>query len=316
MKSKPMKMVLPLCLSLLSLQAALAGPLQRRQVAADAVWLVHADFERVRQTPLGQYFLGELEKPQAGVAFAALRVLIDFDARKKLSSATLYSHGATPEDAVLLLQGDFEIERLVNMAQAGQEYHSNKHRGCMVHNWIDFTNPVRGGSPARNYGATHTNGTIVLGQRFGRVTEALDVLDGLQGSLEKTNAFPQAGAASGPTILVAVTRLGDFSQLAPQAAMLKTLKTLNFSATERENQLALELSVEAENEEAAKGLLTINRGLLALAAMQAGQSPWAKMLQSISTSQTNATVAASFQTPAADLLQAIRDTNSAGPRPR
>ena len=311
-----MKMTLPLCLSLLGLQAALAGPLQRSQVASDATWFVHVDFERVRQTQLGQYFLGELEKPQAGDAFAAMRLLLDFDVKKKLASSTLYSHGPMPEDAVLLLQGDFELERLVNVAQAGQEYRSNKHRGYMVHNWLDLASPNRGGRQTRSYGATHKNGTIVLGQRFDRVTEALDVLDGLLESLAKTNALQQAGAAGSPALLVAVARMADFSQIAPQAAMLKALKTLNFSATETENKLALELALEAENDEAAKNILTINRGLLAVAAMQAGQSPWAKMLQGISTTQTNSTVAASFRVPAADLIQAIKTANFGGPRPR
>jgi len=316
MKLNLMKMTLPLCLCLLGLPAAWAGPLQRSQVAADATWLVHLDFDRIRQTQLGQYFLGELEKPQAGNTFAALRVLLDFDARKKLAAGTLYSRGPAPEDIVLLLQGDFEIERLVVLAQAGQDYHSNKHRRYLVHNWVELTNPGRGGNPARNYGATHTNGTIVLGQRFGRVTDALDVLDGLQDSLAKTNTFQSITTAGNPALLAAVARLADFSQVAPQAAMLKALKTLNFSATETESKLALELSVEAESEESARSLLTINRGLLALASMQAGQAPLAKMLQSIAITQTNATMAVTLHVPAADLIQVMKDANSAAPRPR
>lgn len=312
-----MKVALPVGLSLvLGFQAALAGPLQRSQVAADATWFVHLDFDRLKQTEVGRYFLGELEKPQAGISFTALRTLIDFDARKKLTAGTLYSRGATPEDAVLLLRGDFEVERLGNVAQAGQDHRRNEHRSYTVHNWLDSMNPARGARPTRSYGAMHTNGTIVLGQRFGRVTEAIDVLDGLQSSLAKTNAFKPAGAGGGSSFLVGVARLADLSQLAPQAAMLKALKMLTFSATETDNNLALELVLEAENEEAAKNILIFNQGLLALASMQGKQSPWTRMLQGISARQTNSTVRASLNVSAAELVQMMKDANAAGPRPR
>ena len=316
MKFEQMKMALPVCLSLLGLQTALAGPLQRSQVAVDATWFVHLDVDRLKQTQLGQYFLGELEKPQAGVSFAALRTLVEFDARKKLTACTLYSRGAAPEDAVLLLKGDFEIERLTNVAQAGQDHRSNEHRSYTVHNWLDLVNPARGSRPTRSYGATHTNGVIVLGQRFSRVSEALDVLDGLQSSLEKTKTLKQSGSGGGPAFLVAVARLADLSQLAPQAAMLKPLKMLTFSANETDNTLALELFLEAENEEAAKNILIFNQGLLALASMQGKQSPWTKMLQDISATQTNSTVKASLNVSAAELVQMMKDANGAGPRPR
>ena len=316
MKFNQMKMALPVFLSLLGLQAALAGPLQHRQVAADAVWFVHLDFDQLKQAQLGQYFLGELEKPQAGMSFAALRTLVDFDARKKLTAGTLYSRGTAPEDAVLLLKGDFEVERLANVAQAGQDHRRDEHRGYTVHNWVDLMNPARGARPTRSYGAMHTNGMIVLGQRFGRVTEALDVLDGLQTSLAKTNAFKQAGAKGGPAFLVAVARLTELSQLAPQAAMLKPLKLLTFSANETDNNLALDLCLEAESPEAAKNILTFNQGLIALAAMQGKQAPWTKMLQDISATQTNSTVKASLNVSAAELVQVMKDANSAGARPR
>ena len=45
--------------------APLATPLQRTLITADVAWWIHVDVDRLKQTEVGQFVFGELDKPEA-----------------------------------------------------------------------------------------------------------------------------------------------------------------------------------------------------------------------------------------------------------
>ena len=88
--------------------AGIAAPLHRADVAANPVWLAHVDFDGLRPTPMGQYILAEMNKPEPEAKLAAFKAIVSVDPRTQLHGATVYSVGSTPEDGILLVYADFD----------------------------------------------------------------------------------------------------------------------------------------------------------------------------------------------------------------
>src|SRR5205814_3420565 len=120
----------------LACSTAFAGPLNRADVSAQAVWVAHIDCDTLRPTTLGQYLVTELEKPDATARFAAFQSIFSFDPRKQLHGITLYDAGSTPADGVLLLYVDFDPDRILTLARAANGYDSLTNGQHVIHNWI------------------------------------------------------------------------------------------------------------------------------------------------------------------------------------
>src|SRR3954466_16025633 len=97
--------LLTACLAILGL-AAVGGPLQRADLPADPSWVIHADFDGLRPTAIGQFILAEMDKPEAQAKLALFQSLFSFDLRTQLHGVTLYSSGDAAEDGVLLVYAD------------------------------------------------------------------------------------------------------------------------------------------------------------------------------------------------------------------
>jgi hypothetical protein len=308
MKMQQIKIVLALCLCGVGTQAVWAGPMQRSQIPADAAWFVSLDLDRLKTTQVGAFLMAELEKPEVQQKLAMFQALFNFDPRKKLKGCTLYSRGSTPEDAVLLLQGEFDPQRLAALAALGKDFQTSQHRGYTINSWIDQRKNASGGT-LRAFGAIHTNGTVLLGQKAVRIGEALDTLDHLQASLETSKALPQV-PPSDSVVLIGAARQAGLGQLPPNAAFLKNFKTLCLTAGEAQQNLGAELVIETENEDAARNLVAIGQGLLAWVAMQGDKSGHNRLLQGLATAQTNSLVSLSLKLPAADAVQMLKDAQA------
>src|SRR3954464_8825215 len=77
-----------------------ATQLQRADVAANSIWVLHINCDTLRPTAIGKYILAELEKPEAQAKLAVFQNVFSFDLRTQLHGLTLYSGGSTPQDGV------------------------------------------------------------------------------------------------------------------------------------------------------------------------------------------------------------------------
>ncbi|MDB6059700.1 MAG: hypothetical protein JWO95_3544, partial [Verrucomicrobiales bacterium] len=114
-----------------------AGSLQRADVPAEPGWVAHVDLDAVRPTPVGQFILQEMDKPEVQRKFAAFNLIFNFDPRTQLHGMTVYGMTKSPEDGVLMVYGDFDAGRLTKLAEAAHDYKSTTHNKHVIHNWID-----------------------------------------------------------------------------------------------------------------------------------------------------------------------------------
>lgn len=282
--------------------AALAGPLQRSQVAANAVWMAHLDVDKLKQTRIGQHVLAEMEKPEAKNKLAAFEAIFSFDPRRDITGITLYGTGTRPNQGILLLHGSFDTQRLITLAKAGQNYASSEHRTHVIHAWTDEKKAAAGRKDARTFAAVH-GGSVVLGQTQEAVAAALDVLDNVSANLGSTGYFLDV---AGTGFLQAATRKMEVPEGQPHSAMLRQAQYLSLTAAETAGQFQLNCFAQAASPEAAQSMHQVAQGLLALASLQTNKPEAVKFAKAIHLAQSGENLTATLTLPAADVIEEMK----------
>jgi hypothetical protein len=282
-------------------------PLQRSDVAAEPVWVLHVDCDALRPTTIGQFLLTEMEKPDAQAKFSAFQSIFNFDPRRQLHGLTLYSTGKTPEDGVLLVYADFDPDRLVTLAKAAKDYHGSAYKQHTIHNWIDEKKKEKEGVKPRVYAAIQGGHIVVFAQQETRVAQALDVLDRAAPNLVGSGAFPQLGASGSTSFVQAAARKMDLPDSTPNAALFRLAKSARLEIGEAQGQLKATLNLEAGSEEVATQMALVGQGLVALTKLQKDNAGSVKLAEGLSLKQDGAGVVVSLTVPttsAIDLMKA------------
>lgn len=278
-----------------------AGPLQRTDVTSDPVWVLHVDCDALKQTVVGKYVLGEMEKPEAQKKLAAFQAIFNLDLRTALRGLTLYGTASEPEDGVLLVYADFDAKRLTTLAEGAKEHKSTTRGNHTIHSWLDEKKSTKDGVKPRTYAAIH-NGRVIFAQKESRVVDALDVLDRIRPNLSASTAYSGLGANGDASFIVGAARKIELPSSDPNAAVLKQSKMVWLSIGEAQGQARATLKLEANSEEVAKQIESIGRGLLGLMALQSDKPESLKLAQALGIQQEGAAVIVKLSLPADDVV--------------
>jgi hypothetical protein len=280
-----------------------ATQLQRADVAADSVWVLHVNCDALRPGAIGKYLLAEMEKPDAQAKLSVFQNIFSFDLRTQLHGITLYSAGSSPQDGVLIVYADFDADKLVTLAKAANDSQTSTHNGRTVYNWAD--DKKHHGEKKRVY-ATIQGNRIIFGQRESAVSQALDVLDGSVPNLSSGKAFPQLGVAGDTTFLAGAARKLDLSQSDPNAAIFRLSKSVRLQVGEVEQHLVGTLTLEANDDEVANSMMAIAQGMVGLMKLQKDKPEAAKFLQAIALKQDGASIVLTINLPTEDVVNAMK----------
>jgi hypothetical protein len=298
--------VLAMCVGVGSL-AANAASLQRGDVMADPAWVVHLDLDALRPTAIGQFVLGEMDKPDAKPKLAALQTIIGVDPRTQLHGVTLYGASQKPEGAVLIVYADFDAERLMTLARASKDYQTSEHNKHTISTWIDENKKGKEGGDGRVY-ATIQGNRVLFGQREERVAAALDVIDGKGSSLAKTTGFPELGMSGSGHFIEAAARKMEVPDSDPNAAILKMSKSLQLVVGVKQKQIEGALTLNAESAEVAGHVLSVAQGLTALMKLQTNKPEAVKLANAIVIKQDGSSVLGTINLSTDDVLEALKAT--------
>jgi hypothetical protein len=282
-----------------------ATQLQRADVSADSVWVLHINADALRPTAIGKYILAELEKPEAQAKLSVFQNMFSFDLRTQLHGLTLYSAGSSPQDGVLIVYADFDADKLLTLAKAANDSQNSTHNGHTIYNWVDDKKKSHHGDKQRVY-ATIQGNRIIFGQRESAVSQALDVLDGSVANLSTAKAFPQLGVAGDTTFLAGSARKLDFSQSDPNAAIFRLSKSVRLQVGEVQQHLSGTLTLEANNDEVASSMMVIAQGMVGLMKLQKDKPEAAKFLQAIALKQDGASILLTIDVPTDDVVSAMK----------
>jgi hypothetical protein len=174
--------------------AAHAGSMQRADVIADPVWVLHVDCDALKQTVMGKALLKELGKPEAQAKFDEIKSVFNVDPRKDLHGVTLYGAAKGEKDVVVVAYADFDAARLVSIVEMNKDYLSSKAGTHTIHSWIDEKKAEKDGVKPRSYAAIYKGKVLIIGQTESRIAEALDVMDKRKPNLATSTQFGAFGA--------------------------------------------------------------------------------------------------------------------------
>jgi hypothetical protein len=305
MKSSLFKLIGCSALAAASL-TSFAGPFNRADVPASAVWVIHVDCDILRPTGIGQYLMTELSKPEVQDKFAAFQSIFSFDPRKQLHGLTLYSTSSAPEDGVLLLYADFDPDRLVTLARAANGYGSVTNNSHVIHNWIDDKKRAKDGVKPRVYAAIVGSRAVVFGQRQSTIAKTLEAIDQVSPNLSTSQSFTDMGSASDTSFLQAAANKLDLPGSDPNAALFRLAKMLRLQISEVQQQLTASLSLQANDEEVAGQMASVANGLLSLVKLQQDKPDAAKLAEALSIKQNGPSVVATLALSSQDAVNMLK----------
>lgn len=265
---------------LMTATAAFGGALNKTEIPADAKWVAHLDLDVLCTAKFGDLLKTELTNGPARAKLDAVKVLFSFDPLTDLKSLTLYGCGAGKENAVVLVRGAFDQEKLLVLLRANDTYKQDNHNGHILHNWTD----QKANMPAEpHWGSFAGKGLAIIAATRANLTAALDVLDG--GKPCMTGAEPigrLVPTEQGLLLLAATDGLPQGQDNQPQAVMLKNANGIRIALKEVAGVLQLNALIEGKTLEAATAIQQILQGLVSFVALnQNGDPALLKIAQSV-----------------------------------
>ncbi|RYD21168.1 MAG: hypothetical protein EOP88_12410 [Verrucomicrobiaceae bacterium] len=245
--------------SILSLLVAvssplLAGPCVPAQVPSDAKWLVHADFDAMRDSRTGQAVFSLLEADQ-GKRLRAVSAFLAMQPLTSLHGITLYGSG-TPGQAAALVDGKFDRALLENLVRTTKGYAGFTHAGHTVHSWVE--------EGAKQHAAFASDNLLVFSRDEEGLKKALDTLQ----VPSPPSTSPLLTADEGKPLVVARARFSEMTMPDDLSRLVRTVKGLRLAASEADGRFTLRASAEAETGPDADRLRRMVDGVLAFAQVQ------------------------------------------------
>ncbi len=277
--------IMVLFLTLFTAQAS-AYELQKKYVASDAKWLIHLDFKAFIKTRLWDNVYRE-KKIKINHRNDHFLKEVSFDVLKDLNSVTVYGVDKGDKNAVVLINGVFNISKVIEKLKSEEKPEISKYGKVKVYHWDND-----------DYGAFVGNNLLIITHSRINMEYAIDVVMGKKQGFEGSALSKRMKEVPGDAILFALA--GDLSRMIGNKhnmpMMIDKSKMALFLAMERNNDLRLTLKLHTESPEAAKNLMQVGNGLLALARMNGEKMDGKeKLINSINiTSNGNIVIAKMF----------------------
>lgn len=279
-----------------------AEPLDERHVAADAKWLVHADFDALRSGPSANLLAAQwLHAQPARLHLAGIRAAVGIDLKRDLHGATLYGRKLAPDRGVLIVRASLDRPRVTAFMARQPGYAKSGHGSREVHTWTDR----RGAAPAAVFAAFDEPDLLLISRDADDLAGALAVLDGQAASLADGESALRGPVPRGAVLVVRAAELSQ-AKLALKSPILRLSDHLNLTLGETSDGAFAEMHLTATAEAHVSHFHDIATGLIALARlMRADDNDFLQLLDSVTLSTEGRTVSARWSGQLADVLRVI-----------
>ncbi len=287
---------------ILAFGAALrAEPLDRRQIAADAKWLMHVDLDALRDGPSAKVLVAAwLQTEPARSYRAGIREALGLDVARDLRSATLYGQELVPDRGVLMVRAAWDKPRLMAFLARQPDYAEEHRDGREVLTWTDR----RDGQRQTVFAAIHGKESVLFSRNGGDLAAALAVLDGKAGSLAEAESSLARPPPDGTVLLARASGLSE-AKLALKSPILLLSENFSLTAGEAANEAFVEVQLTAASAEHVSHFRDVATGLVALARLMRANDPDVlKLLDAVTISTDDRSVLARWSGQLADVLTA------------
>lgn len=268
------------CVCLFVLTTALAGPLQRPQVSAEAKWLLHLDVENLLRSKVGGYIGKELVDPKLAEGTNNLKQQLDIDFNWRcVQGVTLYGWDFKPPGkdngghGVLLIKADMDVGKALESVTTKLSIAMGENAPLAKTQDAPF--PVF--TIKKEVLVAVPAGKPVVIARFKEdLDRAMAVLDGKSPSLEGKKELEVSQALTpGFFFFGAAEGFNELAPIPPQAKVLKMAESVQLTAGERDEALRVSLGLTAKTAEVSQQIQQVVQGIVAVVAL--GQSDNAEL---------------------------------------
>ncbi len=246
-----------------------AAALNPSHVPAEAKWVVHSDFDSFRRSELWSLIEVEIREDHQQ-KLDEIEEVFGSDLMQDVYGVTLFGKDSGEENAVILIYGRYDQEKLVSLLEMNDAYESKEYARKKLHFWVDEDDHKD------KVGAFAGERLIVMSQREEPVRAMLDLLSGKEQTLAQVNEGPLAGLAQAPAGAFMVMAAEDLAQLSKKdknAAIFHKSNMMAVVAGENENDVYMYADLTAENELAAQQIEQVLYGIQAFAALKNTRNP-------------------------------------------
>ncbi len=284
-----------------------AGPLMLKQVSSSANWVVHADYEQFKNTKFGQLFRAELAAIGVEEKLTNFAAIFSFHPIDDVRDITLYGIGPDKNKAVVLIDGNFNEEKLVAIVRMNIQHAEIPHGDITIHQWLNEDK----NDPGKNqlmYGCLHSGTILIMSSGLDAVKSAIDVLKDSAGNAATALFTQSALNAKDAFFQVAANNLSQIADQQQNAAILKETEQLSLAVGESEGRFYADLGLTAMSQEVAQNINKVLQGIIAyltLAGQQ--QSNLARLVAKTQVSCTNNTVKIHFDSDPDSVFNTLKE---------
>jgi hypothetical protein len=300
--SKRLPFAAALLLVVAFLRAAYSTPPDFAQVPADAVWVVHADFDALHKSTLYQKLSAAALarwKPLAAHLEKINRQL-GMDLANDVHGMTVFAPTLAEHKAMLVMRADWDPQTFRQRLALAQSHAVSTVGQYEIHR---FTRQDEG-QRRTVAGACWRPGTFLFGQTPGDVQTGLDVLDGRKPHLAGRSSALAADVPPGTVLVARMVLSGE--ALPVESPVLKQSDEIDFACGENAGECFARAKLLAKTPEAAEQVKKAVDGILVIVKLQAAKDAKAgKLLDRLTVRVDGRTVQADFHVAAAELAAVL-----------
>jgi len=247
----------------------LATPLNREHIPAEAKWVVHLDVERFTESRMWGLLRQEISEETQEEIDECTNSL-GSDPTKDIYGITLYGTDSEEENAVVMIYGKFDKEKLLGLIVQNEAYAESEYNDRKLYHWVDEEDGKE------RVGMFGTEGHIVISQNEETVKAMIDLLDGDGDSLADREDAPLAELVKTPEdafIVMAAYGLAELNKDNQENAILQNSKMMAVVAGENTGDMYLHINLTAETKDGAKQIEKMLDGIEASVALKLAEKP-------------------------------------------
>jgi len=272
-----------------------AAPLETKNVAADAKWVLHVDVDAVRDSLIVKKAFETCPMlKDSGKHFDMIRDKAGVDLRKDLHGVTVYGSDADRTHAVAIVFSTVNDKLLLDKAQHATDHKVTKHGEIEIHSWTQ----KRGEKSHPAAGAFYKADVLVFAASVQGVAAAIDVLDGKTPGITDPKS-PLAGRyPTGATVVIRASAIPPQSR----CPILKQTESLRIAIGENDGKSFYRARLVMKSPEAASQVSAITEGLKAIVALNfSGDAEVMKLVDGLKTTIDGKTVRVRWEASADDV---------------
>jgi len=282
---------------------AKAGPLDLKQVPAEAKQVAHVDVDAMRASVLVQRAYDRVSEkwPNARRRFDEVTDLVNhlgIELERDLHGLTFYSLEIGRPEGVLLVDAVVDRKSLLEKADQAPDHEMTKYGDYELHSWTDAKGK-RHEHPM--VGTISKSNLLVFAPTVDQVKAALDVLDGKSPSLAGKQSPLAAKVPDGTMILVRAIGLSG-AKLPWKSPLVTECDALSLMIGEQDGKVSAEGKLVARTKETAEKVKAIVDGGRATVELRHGNDAEVmKLLKAVKVNLADATLSIEVSAPVDDV---------------